>query len=111
VTIAGSNAAPAAGLAPVIGGGSLFAVDTAGEVHAFDAATGARRWTHAIEVCKDLRHSAFGGGGSYFDGKVTPPKVRATWFRSTRRQVSRCGGSSPRARCAVRRPSPSTPFT
>jgi outer membrane protein assembly factor BamB len=56
--------------APVIGGGSLFAVDTDGVVHAFDAATGAPRWAHRIEVENDLRPSNFGGGASFFDGKV-----------------------------------------
>ena len=56
--------------APVIGGGTLFVVDTQGTVHAFDAATGARRWAHALEVSKDLRPVNFGGGASYADGKV-----------------------------------------
>jgi outer membrane protein assembly factor BamB len=39
-------------------------------IHAFDAATGGRRWSHSIEVERDLRNSAFGGGVSYADGKV-----------------------------------------
>ena len=56
--------------APVVGGGMLFAVDVDGQVNAFDAATGARRWTYQVEVAKDLRPSAFGGGATYFDGKV-----------------------------------------
>ena len=42
-TIQGSNPRRRLASAPVIGAGSLFVVDTAGEVHAFDAATGARR--------------------------------------------------------------------
>jgi outer membrane protein assembly factor BamB len=68
--IQGSNPRRRLASAPVIGAGSLFVVDTAGEVHAFDAATGARRWSHSIEVARELRNSAFGGGVSFFDGKV-----------------------------------------
>lgn len=56
--------------APVVGGGSLFAVDSQGQIHAFDAATGAKRWVHRIEVERDLREATFGGGVSYADGKV-----------------------------------------
>jgi outer membrane protein assembly factor BamB len=48
----------------------LFAVDTQGTVHAFDAATGAKRWSHQVEVASDLRNSTFGGGASYLEGKV-----------------------------------------
>jgi outer membrane protein assembly factor BamB len=68
--IQGSNPRRRLASAPVVGAGSLFAVDTAGVVHAFDAATGARRWSHPIEVERNLRASAFGGGVSFFDGKV-----------------------------------------
>jgi len=70
VSIQGSNPRRRLASAPVIGGGTLFVVDTAGVVHAFDAATGGRRWAHPIEVERDLRASAFGGGVSFFDGKV-----------------------------------------
>jgi outer membrane protein assembly factor BamB len=69
-SIQGSNPRRRLASAPVIGAGSLFAVDTSGVVHAFDAATGARRWSHPIEVERELRNSAFGGGASFFDGKV-----------------------------------------
>jgi len=48
----------------------LFAVDSDGQVHAFDAATGARRWTHQVDVARELRDANFGGGASYADGKV-----------------------------------------
>ena len=68
--IQGSNPRRRLASAPVVGNGMLFVVDTAGEVHAFDAATGARRWSHEIEVERDFRDSAFGGGASFFDGKV-----------------------------------------
>ncbi len=70
VDIPGSNSRRRLASAPVVGGGMLFAVDTNGAVHAFDAATGSRRWSHQIEVTSDLRGAAFGGGVSYFDGKV-----------------------------------------
>ena len=69
-TIQGSNPRRRLASAPVIGAGSLFVVDTAGEVHAFDAATGARRWSHPIEVERDLRNSTFGGGVSFSEGRV-----------------------------------------
>jgi outer membrane protein assembly factor BamB len=69
-SIAGSSSRRRLASAPVVGGGMLFAVDTAGTVNAFDAATGARRWAHRIEVASDLRNVAFGGGATYFDGKV-----------------------------------------
>ena len=69
-TIAGSSKKRRLAAAPVVGGGTLFAVDTEGQVNAFDAATGARRWVHKIEVARELESAAFGGGVSYADGKV-----------------------------------------
>ena len=68
--IAGSSSRRRLAAAPVVGGGMLFAVDTAGAVHAFDTVTGARRWSNQITVASDLRNSAFGGGATYFDGRV-----------------------------------------
>lgn len=68
--IAGSDNRRRLAAAPVVGGGMLFAVDTAGEVHAFDAQTGARRWSHKVELEGKLQNSAFGGGASYDSGKV-----------------------------------------
>ena len=70
VSIAGASSTRRLATAPVVGGGMLFAVDTQGEVHAFDAATGAKRWTHQVEVASDFRNSTFGGGASYFEGKI-----------------------------------------
>ena len=69
-SIAGASSTRRLATPPVIGGGTLFAVDTQGTVHAFDAATGARRWEHRVEVASDFRNSTFGGGASYLDGKV-----------------------------------------
>lgn len=69
-TIPGSTSARRLAAAPVVGSGTLFAVDTAGSVHAFDATTGASRWVHQIQVANELRNAAFGGGVSYFEGRV-----------------------------------------
>jgi len=69
-SIPGSSSKRRLAAAPVVGGGTLFAVDTTGAVNAFDARTGARRWTHQIEVGAQLRDAAFGGGVSYADGRV-----------------------------------------
>lgn len=68
--IAGSSKRRRLAAAPVIGGGMLYAMDTAGEVHAFDAATGARRWSHRVEVGRELEGALFGGGAAYADGRV-----------------------------------------
>ena len=68
--IAGTSPKRRLAAAPVIGGGRLYAVDTDGVVHAFDAATGAQVWTHRIEVSGDLERAAFGGGASFADGRV-----------------------------------------
>src|SRR5690606_40618272 len=69
-SIQGNNSRRRLASAPVIGAGMLFVVDTGGAVHAFDAATGARRWSHTIEVERELRNAAFGGGASFADGRV-----------------------------------------
>ena len=68
--IAGSGNRRRLAAAPVVGGGLLFAVDTSGEVHAFDAQTGSRRWTYRMQVDDSLQNSAFGGGASYDNGRV-----------------------------------------
>ena len=69
-TIPGTGKRERLAAAPVVGGGMLFAVDVNGSVQAFDAATGAKRWDHPVQVEKDLRPSTFGGGATYFEGKV-----------------------------------------
>lgn len=68
--IPGSSKRERLAAAPVVGGGMLFAVDTNGAVQAFDAATGARRWSYQTDLERDLRPSSFGGGATYFEGKV-----------------------------------------
>ena len=60
--IAGSTSSRRLGASPVVSNGILYAVDTAGAVHAFDAATGAKRWQYSLDLASDLRNSAFGGG-------------------------------------------------
>ena len=56
--------------APVVADGMVYAVDTSAVVHAFDANSGARRWSHRIEVSGDLEDATFGGGASYANGRV-----------------------------------------
>ncbi|TIX50543.1 PQQ-binding-like beta-propeller repeat protein [Alteraurantiacibacter aquimixticola] len=68
--IAGTTKTRRLAAAPVIGGGMLFAVDGEGVIHAFDATTGARRWTHRIQVSGDLRDATFGGGATYDSGNI-----------------------------------------
>jgi outer membrane protein assembly factor BamB len=59
----GSNRARLAA-SPVVHGGKLFAIDTEAMVSAFDAATGAKLWSAALDVDKDGKPSRFGGGVS-----------------------------------------------
>ena len=70
VTIPGTSKRERLAAAPVVGGGMLYAVDTNGAVQAFDAATGAKRWSYQTDLEKDLRPSSFGGGVTYFEGRV-----------------------------------------
>lgn len=70
VQIAGGGERRKLASAPVIGGGMLYAVDTDGVVHAFDAQTGGRRWSHRMELPGNARNAAFGGGASYHGGRV-----------------------------------------
>ncbi len=66
----GSNRARLAS-APVISGGTLFVIDTEATVHAFDAATGARRWQVKIgDTERDGQRARFGGGVSAEGGTV-----------------------------------------
>ncbi len=68
--VAGSTNRRRLAAAPVVGGGMLFAVGTDGVVSAFDAQSGARRWTYRMKVDDNLSASAFGGGASYDNGRV-----------------------------------------
>jgi outer membrane protein assembly factor BamB len=56
--------------APVVSGGRVFTMDTAGDVHAFDARTGGSVWQARITLPKRNSNAAFGGGVSVADGRV-----------------------------------------
>lgn len=68
--VPGSSTRRRLAAAPVIGNGTLFVEDSEGVVHAFDAQTGAKRWTYAAEVDGKSRAANFGGGVSYDSGRV-----------------------------------------
>jgi len=68
-SIAGSSSRERLAAAPVIGGGSLFVMDTNGIVHAFNAQTGRPLWTQAFRI-KSAANAVFGGGASFDSGKV-----------------------------------------
>jgi len=69
-SIAGSSPRERLAAAPVIGGGNLFAMDTNGVVHAFNAQTGRSVWTQAFRIKSAASNAVFGGGASYDSGKV-----------------------------------------
>ena len=66
---AGTNRARLAA-APVVAGGRLYLVDVDAVVTAYDANTGAKIWATPIEAGKKNASARFGGGVSYFDGKL-----------------------------------------
>ena len=69
-SIAGDSPRQRLAASPVIGGGMLFAMDTDGVVHAYDAANGSPRWTASFRIKGDGASSVFGGGVSYDSDKV-----------------------------------------
>jgi outer membrane protein assembly factor BamB len=68
-SITGSSNKQRLAAAPVIGGGMLYAMDTNGVVHAFNADTGSQTWTASFKP-EDNASSAFGGGVAYSAGRV-----------------------------------------
>jgi outer membrane protein assembly factor BamB len=68
--IAGSDNRRRLAASPVVAGGGVYAVDTTGEVHAFEAQSGRRLWSHRMELEGKLQNSAFGGGASFDNGRV-----------------------------------------
>lgn len=68
--IAGSSKTQRLAAAPVVGGGMLFAMDSDGIVHAFDAATGAERWRKGFQIKGDGSSSVYGGGAAYAGDRV-----------------------------------------
>lgn len=69
-SIAGTTKRQRLAASPVIGGGRLFAMDTDGVVHAFDAKTGRPLWITPFRIKGDSAAAVFGGGVSYDGGKV-----------------------------------------
>ncbi len=68
--IAGSTLRQRLASSPVIGDGRLFAMDTDGRLHAFDAASGARRWSVDLRKSGDGATSVFGGGVAFDNGRI-----------------------------------------
>ncbi|HZF45153.1 MAG TPA: PQQ-binding-like beta-propeller repeat protein [Sphingomonadaceae bacterium] len=68
--IAGSGPKRRLAASPVVGGGTLFAVDTDAVVYALDANSGSQKWTYRMPVPGKAESSAFGGGVSYSNGRV-----------------------------------------
>ena len=64
--IAGVTKSERLAAAPVVSGGTLYAMDTTGTVHAFDAATGGKRWSVSFssDGKKKQDRIKFGGGVS-----------------------------------------------
>ena len=69
-SIAGSSQRRRLAAAPVVGNGKLFAIDTDGVIHAFDAQNGSRLWSHRMKLDNKLENAAFGGGVSFADGRL-----------------------------------------
>lgn len=69
-SIAGSSQRRRLAAAPVVGDGKLFAIDTDGVIHAFDAQSGSRLWSHRMELDNKLENSVFGGGVSFAEGRL-----------------------------------------
>lgn len=69
-SVAGSTNKQRLAASPVIGGGNLYVMGTDGQVTAFDASTGARRWSKDFGVSGDGASSVFGGGAAFDNGRV-----------------------------------------
>lgn len=69
--IRGGNLRARLAAAPVVAGGTLFAIDTEATVHAFNAATGQRLWSARVgDTERDGQRARFGGGVSAEAGTV-----------------------------------------
>ena len=69
VHIPGSGPKQRLAASPVIGGGRVFAMDSQGVVHAFDAQTGRQAWEDSFRLSKSAS-SSFGGGAAFDNGKL-----------------------------------------
>lgn len=65
----GSTATRRLNSVPVVLGNRVFAMDTNGDIAAFDVATGRQAWSVHVDY-KKKNNAAFGGGVSAADGKV-----------------------------------------
>ena len=70
VEVTGTSPRQRLAAAPVVGGGNLFIFDTNGILHAFDAKSGAPKWTYSFELMGPLGQAVFGGGASYDNSRV-----------------------------------------
>ena len=68
--IAGSTNKQRLAAAPVVSGGILFVMDTDGMMRAFDAKTGAPRWSKNFQIKGDGSNSIYGGGASVSEDRV-----------------------------------------
>lgn len=68
--IKGSSPRARLASSPVVGGGTLFAIDAEATVHAFDAKTGADLWETSIRSGDENSHVEFGGGVSVEGDRV-----------------------------------------
>lgn len=68
--IAGSTLKQRLAASPVIGGGLVIAMGTDGIVHAFDAKSGAERWSQAFQIKGDGASAVYGGGASFAGDRV-----------------------------------------
>lgn len=68
--IAGASKKERFAAAPVVAGGTLYVMDSAATIHAFDAATGAARWQTSFGGEGKLGRIAFGGGVSVEGGRA-----------------------------------------
>ena len=68
--IAGTTKKQRLAAAPVVSGGALFVMDTYGTMHAFDAKSGAERWSKTFKIKGDGSRSIYGGGASAADDRV-----------------------------------------
>jgi outer membrane protein assembly factor BamB len=69
-SIAGSGKKQRLAAAPVIAGGTVYAMGTDGLVTAFSASNGAKLWSTSFSVSGDGSNTVFGGGVSYDNGRV-----------------------------------------
>lgn len=69
-TISGSSKKQRLAAAPVVAGGTVYAMGTDGMVTAFSAANGAKLWSTSLAVSGDGENTVFGGGVSFDNGRV-----------------------------------------